>query len=149
MLTYGNQNRRTLRNSASQPPTSRRSARMGAAVVELAVCIPILVIVVVATTDACTMFHVQQNLKVAAYEGARVGIVPQAEAENVSYQCESLLDAQGVNGFSIAMEPSDPGTLKAGDYFTVTISADFKDNALVGGLFADKTLTRSVTLRAE
>jgi Flp pilus assembly protein TadG len=123
--------------------------RNGAAVVELALCIPVLLVVAVATIDSCAMFHVQQNLKVAAYEGTRVGIVPQAEASNVVFQCESLLNDQGVKGYSIAMDPADPKSLEEGDHFTVTIDADFKQNALVGGLFADKILTRSVTLRAE
>ncbi len=138
--------RRVTNNSRKRPARYRRK---GAAVVEMAVCLPVLLAIGVATIDACSMFHVQQALKITAYEGARVGIVPQAKAENVLYQCETLLDDHGVKGYSISMEPADPTVLVNGDYFTVTVSADFNQNALVGGVFTDKTLIRSVTLRAE
>ena len=136
---------RRNRKPSSQMPNRRR----GVAVVELAVCLPVLVLVAVATIDACTIFHVQQTLKITAYEGARVGIVPEANATNVRFQCETMLDNQGVQAYHIAMDPADPSTLTPGDYFTVTTSADFNQNALVGGIYAGKVLTRSVTLRAE
>jgi len=126
-----------------------RLKRRAAAVIELAVCLPILVLVGVATIDACSMFHVQQTLKITAYEGSRVGIVPDAQAANVKYQCQTLLDDHGVKGSTITMTPSDPSSLSKGDYFTVQISANFGQNALVGILYTDKILTRSVTLRAE
>ena len=130
---------------------TRRSAQRcaGTAVVELALCLPVLVLVLVATLDACTMFHVQQSMKIAAYEGTRVGIVPGAEAVNVQFQCETLLDTQGVNGYTITMTPADLSTLSQGDFFSVQIDADFDQNALAGGLYNGKTLTKSVTLRVK
>ncbi len=127
----------------------RGSFRRGTAAVELAVCLPLFLVILVATLDVCGMFYVQQSLKISAYEGARVGILPEAESKNVVFQCETLLDAQGVNGYSIVLDPPDPRTLSVGDYFTVTISADFDQNAHAGSLYPGKTLNKSVTLRVE
>ncbi len=124
-------------------------SRIGAAAVELAICLPIFVLILVATLDICGMYFVQQSLKVSAYEGARVGIVPNANSSNVIYQCETLLDSQGVEGYSIVLNPSDPDLLTVGDYFTVTINADYDQNAIAGGLYPGKTLSKSVTLRVE
>lgn len=115
----------------------------------MAVCLPILLLLLVATLDVCGMFSVQQSLKVSAYEGARIGIVPKAEAKNVMFQCESLLDAQGVKSYTISLNPSDPTTLKLGDYFTVSIEADFDANAYGSALHAGRVLTKSVTLKVE
>ncbi len=128
----------------------RMNSRLAVAVVELAVCLPVLVMLTLATIEACAMLFVQQTLKVTAFEGARVGIVPGSQASNVSFQCQSLLDDHGVDGYNIIMDPPDPSTLTQGDWFTVTVTATFAENSLVGGwLYADKLLTRSVALRSE
>jgi len=124
--------------------------RRGTAVVELAICLPVLVTVLLATTEACTILHVQQSLKISAFEGARVGTVPGADADNVTYQCETLLDDHNVESYTVSMDPPSPTTLNQGDYFKVTISADFAPNSLIGGwLYSGKILSRSVSLRAE
>ncbi|TWT49739.1 TadE-like protein [Rubripirellula amarantea] len=132
----------------SRPRATR--IRQGTAVTELAVCLPVLVIIMLATIEACTMMHVQQRLKTTAFEGARVGIVPGSKQVNVEYQCELLLDGHKVHQYSVAMDPADPSTLNQGDWFTVTVEAPCGPNSLVGGwLYADKVLSRSVALRAE
>ena len=134
----------------SQRRFRNASHRRGAAVVELAICLPVIVILMLATMEACTMLYVQQKLKTTAFEGARVGIIPDAKAENVSYQCQLLLDGGGVSGYSVTLDPADPRTLNQGDYLTVTVSAPFAANSLAGGwLYEDKTLSRSVALQAE
>ncbi|WP_075083909.1 TadE family protein [Mariniblastus fucicola] len=129
--------------------SNKNNTRRGAAVAELAVCLPMFLLVLTATLDICGMFYVQQTLKISAYEGARVGIVPESESENVVFQCENLLDAQGVKGYSIVLDPPDPQTLTVGDYFTVTVEADYAQNAIAGSLYPGKLLTKSVTLRVE
>ncbi len=126
-----------------------QSKSEGTAAVELAVCLPIFVLLVVATLDICGMFFVQQSLKISAYEGARIGIVPNATTENIAFQIEMLLDDQGIEGYSINLDPADPETLSVGDYFTVTVSADFDQNAVIGGVYGGKTLSKSVTLQVE
>ncbi|TWU51900.1 TadE family protein [Rubripirellula reticaptiva] len=124
--------------------------RVGTAIVELAVCLPVLVMMTLATVEACTMLYVQQTLKTTAFEGARVGIVPGATVENINFQCETLLDSHSINGYAISANPSDPTQLSQGDWLEITITAPFADNSLVGGwIYSDKTLERSVSLRAE
>ena len=139
-------------STAILPGSSRRYLRLrrGSAVVELAICLPILMTILLATTEACNMLHVQQTLKICAFEGARVGTVPGANATNVVYQCQTLLDDHNVQSYTIALDPPDPSTLNQGDYFAVVISADFGPNSLIGGwLYDGRTLIRSVALRAE
>ena len=118
--------------------------------VELAVCLPILTLVTFATIEACAMIHLKQSLKIVAYEGARVGIVPEAKASNVQYQCETLLDDFDVNGYAVTMSPSDPGALDQGDYFEVTVTTNFASNSLIGGwIYSDQSVAATVALRAE
>jgi hypothetical protein len=127
-----------------------RRSRRAVAVVELAVCLPILVVILVATIETCVMLQLQQNLVVTAYEGARVGVIPGIEADTVHQQCVLLLDDRSVHGYTITLTPADPSTLDPGDSLTVTIAAPCSANSLLGSVFyADKTITESVVMLAE
>ena len=118
--------------------------------VELAICLPILVLILLATIEACAMLHLKQNVTVTAAEGARVGVIPGTGAGTVSAQCQMLLDDRGITGYSVTMSPSDPSTMSPGDMFTVTVSADCVANSLLGGVFYEgKTISESVVMRAE
>jgi Flp pilus assembly protein TadG len=124
--------------------------RSGVAVVELAVCLPILVVLLIATIEACVMLQLQQNLAVTAYEGARVGIIPGLDAGTVDFQCRLILDDRNINGYTITLDPVDPQTMNLGDEFKVTIAADCAANSVVGGMYFDgKTISESVVMRAE
>ena len=81
--------------------SSRRSAdkdRLGVAVIELAICLPILVLILVATIEACVMLQLKQNLIVTAYEGARIGILPGTDAEFFEPQTAA---GNGFDGFRL------------------------------------------------
>ncbi len=121
----------------------------GAATVELAICLPIIVVLLLATTEACVMLQLKQNLTVIAYEGARVGILPGATAQNVQTQCDLLITDRSIGGSSVQINP-DPRVLNVGDLLTVTVSADCVANSAFGGyLYQGKTMTESVVMQAE
>lgn len=60
--------------------------RSGAAIIELAVCLPLLVLITLATIKACSMIFLKQTLIIAAFEGARIGMLPGSAALNVEAQ---------------------------------------------------------------
>ncbi len=127
----------------------RPRSRDGIAVIELAVCLPLLVLILMGTIESCRMIQLKQNLTVTAYEGARVGTVPGSTAGSVLTQCELLLTDRGISNYQIAMS-QNPTTLKPGDDFTVTVSAGCDANSLVGAVFYQgRTLSESVVLRAQ
>ena len=124
--------------------------RSGVAVVELAFCLPILVVLLIGTIEACVMLQLQQNLAVTAYEGARVGIMPGMDADTVNFQCQLILDDRNINGYTITLDPVDPQSMNLGDEFKVTITADCSANAVVGGMFFNgKAISESVVMRVE
>ncbi len=129
-------------------PNPLPSGRFGLAVVELALALPLVVLVTFATIEICTALHKQQYLKIVAYEGARVGVTPRAESADVMHKCETLLQARNIVGYTITTMPTDPATLVAGDYYTITIVAPLYSHSL-GAMFASSTLTERVTLRFE
>ncbi|MFG0267818.1 MAG: TadE/TadG family type IV pilus assembly protein [Rhodopirellula sp. JB055] len=122
--------------------------RNGIAVTELAVGLPLLLVVMMGTVEACTMIRLQQKMKMVAYEGARVGVLPDAKAENVEWQCDTLGTDQRLNDIVVVMDPMDPQSLDSGDWFTVEVQAPFSSNSLMGGWgFGNYDLTESVTLQ--
>lgn len=127
----------------------RSRRKRGVAAVELAVCLPVLVFLAIATIDACGLLYLGQTLKIATFEGARVGVVPNAEATNVRFQCETLLNDRGVSDYMIQLSPANPDALEDGDYFRVTITAGYGANSFMGGMYGDKVVTRSTALRAD
>jgi hypothetical protein len=130
--------------------SSRCRHRRGLAVVELALCLPILILILLATVETCVMLQLRQNLAVTAYEGARLGILPGVDGSVVQLQCQMLLDDRQINGYTIMMDPADPNTMNVGDPFQVTVAVDCAANSVFGGMmFQGKTLSESVVMRAE
>ena len=124
--------------------------RRGVAATELAVCMPVLVLVVLATIEACAMIFVQQSLSVAAYEGARVALTPGVKAANVEYQCELILDDRNIKGAAVSVTPSNISGAAEGTWLTIQTSAPFDKNSMVGGwLFGSRTLTAAVQMIKE
>ncbi len=129
---------------------ARRQRRAGVAATELAVCMPVIVLIVLATIEACAMIFLQQSLSIAAYEGARVALAPGAQTSNVTYQCQQILEDRDVAAATINVTPSDIPGAAAGTWINVVASAPFAKNSLVGGwLFSNKTLTASVQMVKE
>lgn len=127
----------------------RRTFASGLAVVELAICLPILLLILFATIEACSMLQLKQNVQTTAYEGARIGILPGSTTALVESQCQMLLDDRGIVGYTIGISP-DPSTLTPGDLLTVTVSADCVANAVAGGpFFEGKSIAESIVMRAE
>ena len=96
------------------------------------------------------MVYLKQSLKIAAYECARVAIVPGSTDEDVKNQCDAILLARRMKDYEIATEPESIASLDYGDLYTVSISLPAEPNALIGSWFyKQKTLKESVTIMAE
>ena len=98
--------------TASHPLAPRRR---GVATAELAVCLPVVVLLVIASIEACSMIFVKQSLAVAAYEGARTALVHGATAAQVQTTCAQILKDRRINGATVSIKPADLSTAKPGD----------------------------------
>ena len=102
--------------------------RKGAAAVELAVTFPILMLVLFALfelTRANMMIH---TAEAAAYECARLCIVPGANADDGRTAARQVLQTSGVGTSTIQITPAD---LTADtETVSVTVSVRFGDNSI-------------------
>ena len=134
-------------------PSKRRrrpKSRRGAAVAELAVCLPILVLLVVATIEACTMVYLKKSLTVAAYEGGRTSLMPGVSSTDVTAQCQQVLTDRGVQGGSILLNPLAFEAAAEGSYLQVSVTAPCESNTMLGTWFyAGRSLNARATFKKE
>ncbi len=93
--------------------TSRKAVlsqrRVGAAVVELAVLIPVLFTVAFGTLEVCNRMYLRQTASVAAYEGARLAARRTITQTQVESRCLDLLNGRRVVGGTVTVTPGNNG----------------------------------------
>jgi len=122
--------------------------RRGATVVEFAITAPIFLLFLMAAFEFGWMNVLRHTADNAAYEAARVAIVPGATAADARAKATSLLNIVGARGATVTISPN-PVTLET-DAVTVNIDIPMKNNGLIVPRFSKKTtLHSSSTLRTE
>jgi hypothetical protein len=109
---------------------NRRRPRRAMAAVELAVCLPVIVLLVFATIESCTMIFVTQGLHAATYEGARLAIQKTADTTQAIERAQMILDGHGIAGATIHCEPADVTTAAPGELVAVVVSAPCSANRI-------------------
>lgn len=118
----------------------------GTAAVELAVCLPILMLFVVGTIETSNMIFLKQVLTHASYEAARVASRPNAKNADPGTRANAILNAQSVNTGSVGVVPLDIEATNRGSNIVVTVSAPANANSLIPfSHFAGQTLSVSMT----
>jgi hypothetical protein len=124
--------------------------RRGAALIEFAVCLPVFFMITMASIETCRMIYLRQSLKIAAYECARLAIVPGCTLDSLQDQCDMVLQSRNIRGYQFSCVPNDPATLKYGELFRASVKIAAKDSSIVGTWFyRDKTFIETVTIMAE
>ncbi len=81
------------------------------------------------------MLYVRQSIKIAAYECARLGIVPGVTKETLQDQCDAILLGRRLKNYTLTTTPADPTTVSYGDLLKVTVTIESEANAMVGSWF--------------
>ena len=123
-----------------------RSKRTGVAAVELALCMPLIIMLLIGTMDACSMIFLKQSLEIAAYEGARTALIPTATSTDISNDCMQVMTDRSINGALVTISPNDLSTVQVGDHISVTVSAPCDSNTIISGGF-HQGQTVSVTVQ--
>jgi Flp pilus assembly protein TadG len=135
------------RRTATDPLATRRH---GVATAELAVCLPVVVLLVIASLEACSMIFAKQSLAVAAYEGARTALVHGNTVAQVQAICNQILTDRHIKGATITITPTNLSTAKPGDFIDVTVSAPCAGNGVVPNTFyRGKTLSATASMMDE
>lgn len=117
----------------------RNCERRGAEVVELALVLPVLLLIVFSTLEICEQAFLLQKVKIAAHEGAVVAIGKGATVSDVEEAVQDYLDARGVvfgsdisSAVSVSPDPTNADTLTP---VSVTVTVPNNENSRVGANF--------------
>jgi Flp pilus assembly protein TadG len=107
--------------------------RRGALTVEVAICLPVLFLFLFGCYEIAHANMLMHATESAAYEAARVGIVPGAKSEKIRNAAQFVLNSVGVNDFTLTItpDPVDRSTEKV----KVEIAVPFRGNSSVPRLF--------------
>lgn len=119
--------------------------RAGAAVVELAVLIPVLFTVAFGTLEVCNRMYLRQTASVAAYEGARLAARRTMTQAQVESRCMELLAGRRVVGGSVTITPGNNGlaTLPTGGQLQVEVTIPISGNTPVSYVLSSTGMIRS------
>ena len=124
--------------------------RRGAAAVELAICLPLLVLLVMASIEACTMIFLDHSLTIASYEGVRAGINYDGTNADVLARCNSIINSREIKGAQVTISPSNVANVERGESIAVTVSAPCNLNMVIPPWFYDgRTLRSTITMVKE
>jgi hypothetical protein len=131
----------------------RRRLRLslrGVAAAELAVCLPVVVLLVIATIEACSALFLKQSLTVAAYEGVRTALVEGNTSTQVTAACNRILQDRKIEGATVEIIPSDFAQLEPGQMIDVKVSAPCALNSVVpASFYRGRMLSASASMMAE
>ncbi len=115
-----------------------RKARQGVVVVELAIALPVLMLLIFGTLEICNMIKLKQSLTVATYESAIITLVPGATTAEVQAAMAQVFLDRGVTGATVTIAPSNFTSAPAGTPVAVSATANLAPNSVVfSGLFGN------------
>ena len=103
-----------------------RNKRLGAAIVEMAICLPVIVLLTFGTIELASGLFLKQTLTSAAHEGALAGMRLDATEASVRDRVELILAVREVEDCVITITPSGRAfdAMQSGDTFTIQIDKD-------------------------
>lgn len=124
-----------------------RRSRKGIAVVEFAVCLPILLIVVFGSVEACNAIYLKQAATASAYEAVRVATGSGGTKIAGQTRGEEILSARGISNASLTFSPVDESSWNRGVAISALVSVPASNN--LGGInlfFQGKQLQSTIVM---
>ncbi|MCA9065651.1 MAG: pilus assembly protein, partial [Planctomycetaceae bacterium] len=85
-----------MRLSTQSFPRPALDSRSGAALVEFALVLPLLLLILMGALETCSMLYLKQTLHIAAYEATRVTLVPNTTSAQVNFAAQQILNDRRV-----------------------------------------------------
>jgi len=133
---------------SSRTTRCRAATRVGAVVVEFAICAPILFLFFFASLEFSRVNMIRQSVENAVYEGARRGIVPGATADDCRASALVVLNSISTRDSTITVTPAV--ITKNTPEVTVAVSVPVNSNSwVIPVFFRDKIIASNMTLQRE
>lgn len=114
------------------------SARKGLACAELAVCLPLITLLVFGSLQACDLIFLKHAITTAAYEGTLELVKSGSTSKSVEARVEQVLKMRGVKSYKVDLKPGNKKVEKTtpGFPFQIEVTADVNPNLFLRGWFS-------------
>jgi len=147
-----------LKSKKVQKPSSRsrkhasHDKRFGTVAVEFAICLPLLMLLLLGCVEIAGANMIKHATESAAYEGARVGILPGSTQAGVQQSVDQILSSVGAEGATVQVNPQV--IVQDGDeveVIEVVVSVPYARNAWIAPFIIqnDPTFSSTCVLRSE
>lgn len=103
-----------------------------------------------ATIETCRVLYLRQSLTIAAYECARLGVIPGMTLETMELQCANIVESRNIKNATLIVDPPDIASVGFGEPLSVTVEAGVDDNAMLGTWFyRGRTVRETVVILGE
>jgi len=127
--------------------TRRRSA---SATVELAVCLPVIMLITAGAIEGANFAFLRQTLAQSAYEGIKVAVRRNSNGATGLQAAQRIIQQRNVQGATFQFIPARPETAPPGSPVTLIVSAPGDSNSqLPIGPFMGRTITIRATMARE
>ncbi len=114
-----------LLRTASVKTNRSINDRRGVAAVEMALVLPVLLIVVFGTINASQLMHFRKSIVLAASEGIRRASERDSTSADVESLVSAVLSSRRVSNPTITLTPATIESAQPGDVIELQIQADF------------------------
>jgi Flp pilus assembly protein TadG len=120
-------------NATYSTATRRSATRTGAFTVEFAICCGLFFTILMASIEFTRFMYARHSVDQAAYESARVGIVPGRTPADVIARANQILNATGVRNATVTVTPTVFNSSTAS--VTVNIRCAYADSSWLRPVF--------------
>lgn len=126
----------------SRRRTSRKN-REGAAIVELACVLPVMLILIFGSIEVCQRVYLRQSVVISAYEACRVATRQTSDTQTVKDTLQQLLEQQNIDYRSIQVRDisrsqNNLDDIETGDEIRIRVIVDWAPNVISRYVIADQ-----------
>jgi len=131
----------------------RRTKRAAAALVELAICLPLMAFLVGATVEACDLIFLRNSLATASYSGTLEVSRAGCTQTSITNQVSQVLNAAQIKNYSITITKAGGGAFASsvkGDLINIQVSAVSASNLRIGRFIptaANSIIVQAIAIR--
>jgi Flp pilus assembly protein TadG len=126
----------------------RFADRRASVLTELAICLPVLTLLVIGSIDISNTIHLKHTVTLAAYEAGQTSTCQGGTSAAGRNKGLAIFSDRSISGGSITFSPNVTPATVPGTYITITASAPAQNNTLgLTGYFRNSTITVSVVMR--
>jgi Flp pilus assembly protein TadG len=134
-------------NLNNKPVLNRRP---GTATVELALCLPLIVLVAMGAIEGASLIFLKQNLTQSAYEGAKLAILPGTTNADVERATQQVLVGRTLDNARVETNPVNIASARRGDLIIVRVVAPSDSNSLFPfGIFSTRNVAGTAVMARE